>query len=516
MSSVRLLVVLGVGVIALAFLVFAYDPGAVQPVPRHGAPTAAADVGANLPGGLSIGEPLVLGNLAIFSVSSREPRMDDRFITLDEGLKAGTVEILEKGAVAANSGNNPQPDPFAAPPDAAARPALPNSPAGVDPFAEPPPAPASPANEASAPAADPPSTNASEATAQETAQQSSEPAAEIDPFAPAGNEVNGLLVVNRSEKPLYLMPGEIIVGGDQDRTIGEELVIAPDGKPVEIDVFCVEHGRWGGRAEADYAGLIASAHQPQRPFVTSVVPVVDADALAAPVVADFDSLEETTAAANSGKFVGSVGSLSKAARLAVQKGAGQSAVWDEVANENAKAGVETASGTFASNYSDQDAVERLEPYLQHFKQPIEDRENIVGVIVAVNGQVESLDVFESTPLFRKLWPKLLKSYALDAANAAAAGEEIKAVTRADAIAFFQDVATAQAEGARAQAAQSTDSLAVSRGENERVLLFTAHDRRVGDANAAASPSVNGGTGLGGGMGGMGSFGGAIHSAGFSQ
>ena len=42
MSSVRLLVVLGVGVIALGFLVFAYDPGAVQPVPRHGAPTAAA------------------------------------------------------------------------------------------------------------------------------------------------------------------------------------------------------------------------------------------------------------------------------------------------------------------------------------------------------------------------------------------------------------------------------------------------------------------------------------------
>ena len=37
-------------------------------------------------------------------------------------------------------------------------------------------------------------------------------------------------------------------------------------------------------------------------------------------------------------------------------------------------------------------------------------------IVAVNGRFEQIDVFESTPLFNKLWPKLLKSYALDAAN----------------------------------------------------------------------------------------------------
>ena len=50
--------------------------------------------------------------------------------------------------------------------------------------------------------------------------------------------------------------------------------------------------------------------------------------------------------------------------------------------------------------------------------PIAEGEKIVGVIVAINGKVQSMDVFESTPLFRKLWPKLLKSYALDAANAA--------------------------------------------------------------------------------------------------
>src|SRR5262249_37671653 len=76
-------------------------------------------------------------------------------------------------------------------------------------------------------------------------------------ISPQNNEVNQLVVVNHSNKALYLMPGEIIIGGSQDRTIGQELVIAPDNKPVAIDVFCVEHGRWGGRDERVYAGLLA-------------------------------------------------------------------------------------------------------------------------------------------------------------------------------------------------------------------------------------------------------------------
>src|SRR5205807_5295200 len=44
-----------------------------------------------------IGEPLRYENLTIFPVASATPRTDDRFVTLDEGLKAGTVEIRERG-----------------------------------------------------------------------------------------------------------------------------------------------------------------------------------------------------------------------------------------------------------------------------------------------------------------------------------------------------------------------------------------------------------------------------------
>ena len=60
--------------------------------------------------------------------------------------------------------------------------------------------------------------------------------------------VNQLLVLNASDRPLYIMPGEVISGGLQDRTIGEELVIQPAKKPVPIEVYCVEQGRWSGRS----------------------------------------------------------------------------------------------------------------------------------------------------------------------------------------------------------------------------------------------------------------------------
>jgi hypothetical protein len=291
------------------------------------------------------------------------------------------------------------------------------------------------------------------------------------------------------------------VGGDQDRTIGEEIIIAADGKPVPIDVFCVEHGRWGGRAEAEYASLVAAGEQ--RPFVTSVVPIVDGSGPVAAV--DVASVEQIAAAANAGKFVGSVGSLNKQARVAVQKGEGQQAVWDKVAKQNAKAGVETESGTFASNYSDADTLDRLEPYFEHVKQPIDESPNVVGVIVAVNGKVESMDVFESTPLFRKLWPKLLKSYALDATGAADADAEKKVATRADAIAFFQDVAAA-----KTTTSKSEGNLAISHAESDRVLLFSAHEPRGAELmRPAASMDASVG-GFGGGLGG------AVHASGYAQ
>ena len=118
------------------------------------------------------------------------------------------------------------------------------------------------------------------------------------------------------------------------------------------------------------------------------------------------------------KFSQAAGYLNKAARLTVQSGKGQMEVWHQVSAANEKSGAQTGSGTFTANYFEPEVVGELAPYVAVLEKVVADVPQVVGVIVAINGEIQAADTFESTPLFRKLWPRLLKSYVLDAATQA--------------------------------------------------------------------------------------------------
>lgn len=400
-----------------------------------------------------IGEPVRFQNLTIFPVSSRSPKVDDRFVTLDEGLKAGTVEILEAGAALAQSesatgepGSEPTEDavPSALNPTQILAdlrdPTGVESPFGIDNLGQLPGHPV------------------------ESQQQS----------MLAGNDVNSLIVINRSDKPLYLMPGEVIIGGSQDRTIGDEVVIAPNSPPTRISVFCVEHGRWGAKhIEETRQQLTASAG-------TAILGNNRSQ--------DLDRLAE---AANDGKFVASVGQLSKSSRLAVQSDKDQSAVWEKVAQTNGQSGVRPESGAFTANYSDGPTIQRLQPYVEHLQTAVANQDQIVGVVVAVNGKIESMDVFESTPLFQKVWPKLLRSYALDAANSADEEGGNEQCDLAAAGAFFKEALEAEIESSGQQ-----QGVALTKRNGRNVVSFSSQ------LDSAAAP--------------MGGMGGGVHFSGFSK
>src|SRR5271157_3093460 len=57
-------------------------------------------------------------------------------------------------------------------------------------------------------------------------------------------EVNRLVLVNNSKRPLLLLAGEIVIGGKQDRVIGKDRIVPAESDPVDLSVFCVEPGRW--------------------------------------------------------------------------------------------------------------------------------------------------------------------------------------------------------------------------------------------------------------------------------
>src|SRR5262249_24073331 len=52
-----------------------------------------------------------------------------------------------------------------------------------------------------------------------------------------GGSVNTLLVTNKSEKPLLTLGGEVVLGGQQDRILGQDTII-PAHEEMRVQVFC--------------------------------------------------------------------------------------------------------------------------------------------------------------------------------------------------------------------------------------------------------------------------------------
>src|ERR1700733_4087406 len=75
-------------------------------------------------------------------------------------------------------------------------------------------------------------------------------------------EVNRLVLINNSKRPLLLLAGEIVTGGKQDRVIGKDRIVPSESDPVDLSVFCVEPGRWVetsqhfGASGAMYGGAV--------------------------------------------------------------------------------------------------------------------------------------------------------------------------------------------------------------------------------------------------------------------
>jgi hypothetical protein len=60
--------------------------------------------------------------------------------------------------------------------------------------------------------------------------------------------VNELAIENVSDDDIYVQAGDIVKGGQQDRMIGVDLIVPSRSGKLPISAFCVEHGRWSGRA----------------------------------------------------------------------------------------------------------------------------------------------------------------------------------------------------------------------------------------------------------------------------
>jgi hypothetical protein len=221
-----------------------------------------------------------------------------------------------------------------------------------------------------------------------------------------GAEVNRLVLVNNSKRPLLLLAGEIVSGGKQDRVIGKDRIVPAESDPVDLSVFCVEPGRWV--ASSEHFGASESMYGGAYHGATAGGPITDAPAPMAMMVQP--SVRAKAMADKDQSQVWAEVRKQQSEMVAVEVSAAAPQVATEIAqtssyakvneNEDVKKQVDAVAKPIEQNY-------------QSLIRQLRDR-NAVGVVVAVNGRIIWADVFASTDLLEKYWPKLVRSYASEA------------------------------------------------------------------------------------------------------
>ena len=201
-----------------------------------------------------------------------------------------------------------------------------------------------------------------------------------------GAQVNRLVLVNNSERPLLLLAGEIVTGGKQDRVVGKDRIVAPTSDPVDLSVFCVEPGRWTGTS-TQFGGIASGGKS--APVTPMAQPSVRAGAMA-------DKNQQKVW----DQVSQSVTVMAEAAPTAAPTASGTTSYARAMANPEVQKKVDAVAAPMERSY--ESVIKRLRD------------QNAVGVVVAINGQIVWADIFASTPLLEKYWPKLVRSYAAEA------------------------------------------------------------------------------------------------------
>lgn len=257
------------------------------------------------------GEVVTHANLTVYPIYESPVGDAGDYISLDEGLKQGSVVITETG------GNN-------------ARPLIRNRNSPI---------------------------NRTGPTFQNQRQ------------AGSGATVNTLWLTNKSGKKLLILTGEMVSGGKQDRIIQKDVLIPTSKEPVNVSVFCVEQNRWAGN-EAKFAPA-----------------AMGAGGLADPSV-----------------------------RGRAQHERSQGAVWGQVDASLSKLKTDNSTKTYGANLNSPVIQKSADSYVQSIQKSF-PLDRAVGVAVAVNGKMVWMDRFANNQMFRKYWPKMIKSYALEAMQA---------------------------------------------------------------------------------------------------
>jgi hypothetical protein len=246
-------------------------------------------------------------------------------------------------------------------------------------------------------------------------------------------DVNELSIRNRSHQDIYVQAGDIVKGGQQDRVLAVDLIVPPRSGRIPIAAFCVESGRWNKRA-GERAEVFSSA----------------GDAIA-----------------------------TKDLKLAAKSANSQAAVWEKVTvaqdklseNLNIRVNSTVSASSLQLAVENQKVQETASSYTNALTGVIRGKADVIGYVFAINGAVNSADVYVSNQLFRKLWPKLLKANAIEAIAELRKDTKFEPATVASVKTFL-----AEAESSRASEKDLTARTKLLTREDDKTVFFETQDR----------------------------------------
>lgn len=188
------------------------------------------------------------------------------------------------------------------------------------------------------------------------------------------HRVNSLTVQNKSDDIIFLMSGDVVTGGNQDRVIAQDQVVMP-GTVKNIEVFCVEKGRW-----------------------------------------QFNDETATENEKNIYAFKGYYNVASPQVRQAVQRTGNQNEVWNAVAKVTSANNAASGTHTYAALETANETKSKRDAYLRYFDDKVANQLNMVGMVVVCGDRVLGVDIFGHSDLFRRKYDALLHGYIAEAAT----------------------------------------------------------------------------------------------------
>jgi len=250
-------------------------------------------------------------------------------------------------------------------------------------------------------------------------------------------EVNELSIENVSSEEVYVQSGDIVKGGQQDRMMAVDLILPPRSGKIPISAFCVENGRWSQRGSE--------------------------------AAAVFNSSSNSVA--------------SREVKLAAKMKESQGEVWKEVsvaqdklsANTGANVRADASPTSFQLALENKGVQANADSYVKNLGGLLDTRNDVIGYVFAINGKINSADVYASSALFKKLWPKLLKASAIEAVAESRGGEKFDAPKPAEVQGFLDD----GSKGAEQEKNVSSRVQMVTRDSKDNVS-FDTRDRAKSD------------------------------------